>query len=107
MTMTNDEYAALQLRAAICPSAEVDWAPPKTPHWQNLHATKDALRDVVSSAYRALSAIDTDKDLTPAGKKKRREIVIKALDRLRSIADVIAAQQIGPLSANCGSDRAN
>jgi hypothetical protein len=49
MTMTNEEFDALQLRVMICPQ-QASWPAPEQTHWQRLHHVANEARTAVQSA---------------------------------------------------------
>ena len=88
--MDNKEYAALQLRASLCPSLETQWDSPTTfSHWPELHRAANELRETVSNCFTALAAIEHNKDLTPQARKRKRadlaQQTLSCLEQLPSL----------------------
>lgn len=93
--MSDSDFAAMRRRASICPSLENQWDPPESyQHWADLHRAARELREALAHASDAMAAIEADRDLTPAARRKRKfELARQHMEQIERLPSMQKARQ--------------
>lgn len=92
--MNDEKFTELHMRATIVPQQQ-SWPAPDYLHWKALHAAADEARQRATGAFSMMDEIDKDPDLSPEGKRRRKQQAaseaIADFQQSRSLANAKAA----------------